>query len=121
MSSNVHPSSTPGAAPQGLPPVVPPSGKHIVQMFLVPGFVVAFIILLVAGAYWLFGGPRSPKYYLDKLDDPNEEVRWRTAADLAQVLPRDKDLAADADFALQIAARLDDAVRANEEAEKRLA
>src|SRR5262245_47428787 len=116
MSTNVQPAPT----PQGLPPVQPPSGKHIVQMFLVPGTIVGVIVIGFLLFVWVFGGPRTPKQFLEKLDDSNEDVRWRTAMDLAQTLLRDEELAADAEFALQIAGRLENAVAANEAAEKRL-
>jgi hypothetical protein len=90
-------------------------------MFLVPGTIVAVIVGGLLLFMWGCGGPHTPAQFLKALDDPNEEVRWRTASDLAQVLLRDKELASDADFALQIAIRLDNAVKDNEDAEKRLA
>ena len=69
--------------PPGLPPVAPPSGKFIVQLFMVPGLIVGLIVCILLLFNWLFGGPRSPEAFLQKLDDPNTEVRWRAAADLA--------------------------------------
>ena len=65
----------------------------------------------------LFGSP-SPDQILKKLDDPNAEVRWRTAADLAQVLLRDEHLASDADFGLKLADRLNKAHANNKDAEE---
>ncbi len=103
------PSPPPGA--RSLPPVTPPTGKFIVQLFLVPGLIVAVIVGLLLLVYWLFGGPRSPESFLRKLDDPNPEVRWRAAADLSQVLPRDPRLASNADFCLELTRRLVHAVR----------
>jgi hypothetical protein len=92
--------------PPGLPPVSPPTGKFLMQLFLVPGLIVVLVVGLLLFIYWLINGPQSPESYLKKLDDLNAEVRWRAAADLAQVLPRDTSLASDAAFALQLADRL---------------
>jgi hypothetical protein len=111
-----HPSSPAPAA--DLPPVTPPSGRFILQLFVVPGAIVALVVCLLLVAHWLFGGPSSPEAFLKKLDDRNAEVRWRGAADLAQVLLRNEQLARNADFALQLTQRLERAVRENDVAEK---
>jgi hypothetical protein len=80
--------------------VAPPSGKFILQLFLVPGLIVAGLIGAWLVSRWLFGDPHSPAKFLKGLDDDNPEVRWRAAADLSQVLPRDETLATDSAFAL---------------------
>jgi hypothetical protein len=100
-------------APKGLPPVAPPSGRFIVQLFLVPGLIVAVAVLILLGFKFLVGGSRSPKDYLQDLDDPNPEVRWRAASDLAQVLqrPESLSLACDPSFGLSLAERLRDALK----------
>lgn len=113
--------ATPQPPPPGLPPVAPPSGKFIVQLFLVPGLIVGLIVCILLLFNWLFGGPRSPAAFLQRLDDPNTEVRWRAAADLAQVLKRDETLAADAGFALELANRAEHARDASAAAEKAFA
>lgn len=88
---------------KGLPPVAPPSGKHIVQLFVVPAVIVAVAL----GILWIFdrmfGGSRTPEQFLKDLSSPNAELRWRAASDLAQVLPRDKELASDPRFSLDLA------------------
>ena len=78
-------SAAPGVstADAGLPPVAPPSGKFILQLFLVPGLIVAGLVLVALGLQWLTGAHRNPEKYLEGLDDPNPEVRWRTAAGTA--------------------------------------
>jgi hypothetical protein len=91
--------------PPGLPPVAPPSGKFIVQLFLVPGLIVGLIVCVLLLFNWLFGGPRSREAFLSNLDNTNFEVRQRAAAELAQVLKRDEQLAGDAAFALELADR----------------
>ena len=94
----MHPESQPFSTPnQGLPPVSQPSGKFIVQLFLVPGLIVCLIVCVLLVVNWLFSGPRSPDAFLKRLDDTNPEVRWRAASDLAQVLLRDPQLAQNAE------------------------
>jgi hypothetical protein len=105
------------AAPAGLPPVAPPSGKLLFQMFIVPAIMVAAVVLIVFVGFqimnWAFGVYYSPESFLKKLDDGNAEVRWRAAADLSQVLPRDRRLADDPIFALELAKRLETAHEAS--------
>ena len=88
--------------PAGLPPVAPPSGKLMLQLFLVPGLIVAVLVAVALAWRWLFGGPVSKADFLDKLHNDNPEVRWRAAEQLAQVLLRDDELASDGDFARQL-------------------
>ena len=93
---------------KGLPPVRPPSGGFIVQLFLVPGLIIAVVVLIVFGFGYLVNGPRSTEYFLRELDSANNEIRWRGAHDLAQVLKRPESLAlaSDPEFALELAVRL---------------
>src|ERR1700678_4003519 len=96
-----------GDAGKGLPPVKPPSGRFIVQLFLIPGLIVLCLVLvfLFGGMAWV--GSTSPQSILQKLDNSNPDVRWRGASDLAQVLQRPEsiELASNVDFALDIAVR----------------
>jgi hypothetical protein len=128
MSSNGDASPPPAAGAGlavGLPPVEPPSGKLLFRMFVTPALIVAGVVLAVyiwlQGLNWFFGISYSPEEFLHKLDDPNPEVRWRAAHDLAQVLPRDPKLAANPRFALQLADRLQKAIDANRDSEQTLA
>ncbi len=115
--------ASPNKAPTplpGLPPVAPPTGRFVVQLFLVPGLIVVLLVAVAYGYHYFFGllfGSPSPDQFLHKLDDPNAEVRWRTAADLGQVLLRDQHLASDPDFALKLADRLEKAHANSKEAE----
>jgi HEAT repeat protein len=95
-------SSTPPPDVSGLPPVIPPSGRMIAQLFVVPGLIVAGAIAIIFGFTWLAGGHRTPDSFLDGLKSANPEVRWRAASDLAQVLLRDDTLAADPRFGLEL-------------------
>jgi hypothetical protein len=96
-------STTPDPA-KGLPPVVAPSGRFIVQLFLVPGLIVGGLLLIVGALTWLSGagGSGSKKNYLSNLRSANPDIRWRTASDLAQILRRDEKLAGDVDFGLDL-------------------
>jgi hypothetical protein len=114
MPSDATPAGSPGTShlDPGLPPVTPPSARIILRDFLVPGLIVAFLVgLFLVGppvADWLRSRrpDHSAREYLRDLDNANPDIRWRAASDLAQVLLRDDRLAADADFALQLADRL---------------
>jgi hypothetical protein len=87
---------------KGLPPVAPPSGKFIIQLFLVPGFIVTVAVLILLGFKWLVAGETSPNALLDRLENVNTDVRWRAANELAQRLKRDNRLAADPAVALRL-------------------
>jgi len=106
-------------APQGLPPVKPPSARFIVQLFLIPGLIVAGLVLVFVfgGLSWV--GTSSPATFLSKLDSSNPDIRWRAAHELAQVLkrPESLELASNPDFALDIAQRLRKALVELEDAE----
>jgi hypothetical protein len=99
-------STTTAGDPPGLPPVQPPSGRHIVQMFVVPGLIVAVVVVLFLGCSgfwgWLFGLSSTPREDLARLESPNPDIRWRAANNIAQVIKRDNELAADPDFALKL-------------------
>jgi hypothetical protein len=93
---------------KGLPPVTPPSGRFIAQLFLVPGLIVTVAVLFLYGWHSLFGTPSTPEVILGKLDSTNDDVRWRGASDLAQVLERKEsvELRSNVKFALDLCERL---------------
>jgi hypothetical protein len=99
-----------GQPAPGLPPVVPPSGRFIVQLFLVPGLIVAGAVIVLLAFSWLSSGNRSPAAFLRDLESSNSDIRKRTASDLAQVLKRDENLALDVDFGLRLTNLLREAV-----------
>ncbi len=106
---------------RGLPVVVPPSGKFIAQLFLVPFIIVTLVVSFLVTINWLVGGARSPKDFLEKIDNTNPEVRWRGAEELAQYLQREESLAANPVFALELCDRLQSAVKEMASEEKVLA
>ncbi len=107
------------ASPAGLPPVSPPSGKLMMQLFLVPGLLVAVLVVcwLVCSGL-LFPHSTNKKDILEKLNDPNAEIRWRAAEQLAQALPLDAALRTDGDFARQLGLMLEKARDDSRPAEK---
>jgi HEAT repeat protein len=118
VTGNGQPAESPG-----LPPVVPPSGRFIAQLFVVPGLIVAGAIIAILGFSWLsgFGQPGDKKKYIENLTSTNTDIRWRTAADLAQVLRRDDQLASDPAFGLRLVELLKQALADLEVAEKKMA
>jgi hypothetical protein len=98
--------SKPDLSP-GLPAVVPPTGRFIVRLFLVPFLIVSAVVCFLLLVDWLVTGRRNPEDFLNKLDSENLDVRWRGAEDLAQVLLRDEDLATNPRFALDLSERLE--------------
>ncbi|MER3417229.1 MAG: hypothetical protein C4297_13620 [Gemmataceae bacterium] len=84
-----------------LPPVTPPSAGLIVQLFIVPGLLVAVVVAVIWLFFgWLGGTPQSAEEYVRGLR--SETRRWKTAETLAQVLTRDENLACDVSFALEL-------------------
>src|SRR5207302_2082003 len=53
----------PNSQSPGLPPVAPPTGKFLIQLFLVPGVIVALVVGLLLICDWLINRPRSPESY----------------------------------------------------------
>ncbi|MBV9126305.1 MAG: hypothetical protein JO112_23390 [Planctomycetes bacterium] len=117
MQSEV-PSPNPPETTRSLPPVAPPSGKHILQLFLVPGLIVVALVFAYLGWRWLTLGWYTPEAFLKKLDNPDPDVRWRAADDLAQVLLRDDGLASNPQFGLDLAERLQHALAEDLSAER---
>lgn len=110
-----------GDAVKQFPPVAPPSARHIAQLFLVPGIIVAVFVLGYLGWKRFTHSWYAPENFLKRLDNTNPDVRWRAAEDLAQVLLRDDELAADPEFGLGLAQRLRQAIDANVPSEKAFA
>lgn len=81
--------------PEDLPPVEPPSAKFIVQLFVVPGLIVAAIV----GVWLLFGKLASAEQdwqaLLADMKSSNEHRRGRGAMGLAQALAADQNRPAD--------------------------
>jgi len=107
----------PNPAP-GLPPVLPPSGRHIVQMFLVPGFIVAAVVLVLLFFNWLQSGHGDATSIIANLDAANADVRWRAANDLTQRLKRDEELATSPQLSLRLCELLQKRLEEYDQAQK---
>src|SRR5260221_14780168 len=98
-ASNEVPKSDPG-----LPPVQPPSGRFIAQLFVVPGLIILVLVVLFLLSNYFVNREHDPTQFLQKLDSDNADIRWRGASDLAQILKRPEPATlrwkADAKFAL---------------------
>ncbi len=116
MQSDRTPVSPPDT-PKGLPAIAPPSGKFLAQLFLVPLAIVCGLIAVYYVAQGLFGGfgRTDVRTYLERLKDPNPDIRWRAADDLAQFLHKDlmsdARVASDPRVALDLAELLQEAIR----------
>lgn len=78
--------------PEELPPVEPPSAGFILQLFVVPGLIVAAVV----GVWLLFGklatGEQDWRGLVVELQHPNPHRRWRAALGLGQILKADQEL-----------------------------
>jgi hypothetical protein len=85
--------------PPGLPPVEPPSGRFLAQLFLIPLLIVAVLVLLaLAGLWWAKGRygqdeAATTEHFVEELSSSNPDVWWRGAHELAQILKRPESLA----------------------------
>ena len=68
-----------------LPPVEPPSAAFLVQLFLVPGIIVAIIVCVWLAFHWLAHLGNDPQAYVRTLRRANEG-RWQAALNLANDL-----------------------------------
>ena len=75
----------PLAPHDSLPPVEPPSAAVLVQLFLVPGLIVAIIVCVWLAFHWLAHLGNDPQAYVRTLRRDNEG-RWQAALNLANDL-----------------------------------
>jgi len=73
------------SADDSLPPVEPPSAAFLVQLFLVPGLIVAIIVCVWLAFHWLAHLGNDPQAYVRTLQRDNEG-RWQAALNLANDL-----------------------------------
>ena len=75
-----------------LPPVEPPSAGFIMQLFLVPGLIVAAVIAVWALFGKLSASEQDWRQLVAEVRSNNEHRRWRGATGLAQMLRADIEL-----------------------------
>ncbi|HBU38311.1 MAG TPA: hypothetical protein DEB70_10975 [Planctomycetaceae bacterium] len=94
-----------------LPPVEPPSAAFLVQLFLIPGIIVAIIVCVWLAFHWLAHLGNDPQAYVRTLRRANEG-RWQAALNLANDLrgPNGSGLKSDVKLASELGSILDDEV-----------
>lgn len=92
-----------------LPPVEPPNAAFLVQLFLVPGVIVAIIVAVWLAFHWLAHLGSDPQAYVKTLRRDNEG-RWQAALNLANDLrgPGGGALKSDEALATELGRILDD-------------
>lgn len=102
-----------------LPPVEPPSAAFLVQLFLVPGIIVAIIVSVWLAFHWLAHLGSDPRALVRTLRRDNEG-RWQAALNLANDLrgPGGAALKADATLAEELGRILDDEVKSGRTGEQ---
>ena len=95
-----------------LPPVEPPSAGFLVQLFLIPGVIVAIIVVVWLLFHWLAQMGNDPRQYVKQLRG-NSETRWQAAVNLAGALHGEAGDAIkhDQSLAAELAQILDDEIR----------
>ena len=98
--------------PDDLPPVQPPNAGFLVQLFLVPGVIVAIIVLVWLSVDWLAHQDSDPKQYVEGLRRDTPDV-WQKAENLAEMLRNDRgELKNDGRLAAELAAILNERIDA---------
>jgi hypothetical protein len=96
-----------------LPPVQPPSAGFLIQLFVVPGIIVAIIVVVWVLVDWLAHMESDPQKYVDGLRR-NSDDAWRQADNLAEMLhsSRGNELKGNARLAATLAEILDERIAA---------
>lgn len=87
-----------------LPPVEPPSAGFLLQLFIIPGIIVAIIVLVYWGVQHLAHGQANPMNEVKKIRR-QDNSSWQAASALADQLrnPADRSLRKNAELAEQVA------------------
>jgi HEAT repeat protein len=102
-----------------LPPVEPPNAAFLVQLFLVPGVIVAIIVCVWLAFHWLAHLGSDPQAYVKTLRRDNEG-RWQAALNLANDLrgPGGAALKSDESLATELGRILGDEVASGRSGEQ---
>ncbi|MCC7083617.1 MAG: HEAT repeat domain-containing protein [Pirellulales bacterium] len=102
-----------------LPPVEPPSAGFLVQLFVIPGVIVAIIVAVWLLFHWLANMGNDPEQYIKKLRG-NSDMRWQAASNLAGSLHGEAgdQIKANPKQAAELAAILDEEITAGRMDEK---
>ncbi len=96
-----------------LPPVQPPSAGFLIQLFVVPGIIVAIIVVVWVLVDWLAHMESDPQKYVDGLRRNGDDA-WQQAHNLADELhgSHGKELKGNARLAATLAEILDERIAA---------
>jgi HEAT repeat protein len=96
-----------------LPPVQPPSAGFLVQLFLIPGIIVAIIVVVWMLFVWLATPDSDPQKYVEGIGR-NTDDAWQKAEYLAEMLRNDRgnQLKGDAQLAGKLAELLNESIDA---------
>jgi HEAT repeat protein len=83
--SQTHPPDEPEIPGDVLPPVEPPSAGFILQLFIVPGIIVAIIVMVWLLFNWVARAGNDPREDVQALKR-NSANRWQSAVNLANAL-----------------------------------
>lgn len=111
--SEISPSPKSLSPDDALPPVDPPSAGFLVQLFVIPGVIVAIIVAIWLMFHWLAQMGNDPRQYVSKLRG-NAETRWQAASNLAGSLQGEAgdEIKSDPKVAADLAAILDEEIAA---------
>lgn len=119
--SRKSPPNNPKTPGDVLPPVEPPSAGFILQLFVVPGIIVAVIVMVWLLFNWVARAGNDPRKDVDALkrDSPN---RWQAAVNLANALrdksPQGTALRQDAGLASELGSMLETEIESGSMKEK---
>lgn len=86
-----EPHSQPVSAADALPPVEPPNAGFILQLFIVPGVIVAVIVLIWLLFTWIARAGDDPAKYVEALRRSGP-ARWQAAVSLTEVLRNEREI-----------------------------
>jgi HEAT repeat protein len=103
-----------------LPPVQPPSAGFIIQLFVVPGMIVAAVVLVWFAFGRIAAVEQDWRSLVEELQSPNGHIRNRAMYGLSQVLEQDrrrgaegKHLSSNRDIATSLADQLTRELKSN--------
>ena len=105
-----------------LPPVEPPSAGLLLQLFVIPGVIVAIIVAMYWGVNRLAHGQADPHAEVEKIIRKNNGS-WQAASNLADQLrnPNDQQIRRNAELAKRLIGVLQDEIKAGRQEKEDIA
>lgn len=107
-SESFRPSGGVSLPAEALPPIEPPTGGFIMQLFLIPLMIVSIVAVVVLLFNWLAHMGSDPQKLVDSIGRL-DKGGWQSAHDLAQMMldPHHGELRGSSEIALKISKLLD--------------